>query len=184
MNQLKDEVLGKVECNFVIKFDGNHSFYPLISDMLIDTVSFVYGNSLNRGLVDLIKPEINLLSICIDVIQTSGYKFLSKISFINHIGRKRSRLYILHEYTRMFKCDLSTMRELYKEILYVNPKDHPTALKSDKPFMRDITPREVILSNSKMVIDFAEAPNKIQIETIPKSPFLMIPSFQGNLITE
>jgi hypothetical protein len=31
-----------------------------------------------------------------------------------------------------------------------------------------------------MVIDFEEIPNKIQIDTIPKFSFLMIPSFQGD----
>jgi hypothetical protein len=50
--------------------------------------------------------------------------------------------------------------------------------------MVNIKPREFILSQSKMVIDFAEIPNKIHTDTTAKSPFLMIPSFQGNLITE
>ena len=178
------KLLKKLDVNFIIKFDDGYAFYPLIADMLIDTISLNIGNELNKGLVNLIKPKITLHQIAIDVLQTSGFKFLSKILFIKDIGRKNNHVYLLHAYTKQFDCDLSIMRQLYLEILFDNPKNHLTALKTKKFFIGTIQPREFMLSNSRMVINFINKPTKIKAIEPQKHNIWMIPFFQGNLITK
>ena len=176
-------LLEQTNTNFIIQLDDGSTFYPLITDFLVDTFTLEYSFELNKDLVDIIKPKFDSFSIKIDILETSGYIFYSKVDFIKQIGRKKINLFILHEYARSFNCDLSTMRELYKELLYLNAKDHPTALTSKKFNIKDVRRREFILTQSKFVLDFSDNPININYENITLAPVLLMPSFQDNSIT-
>lgn len=146
-------LLKKTNTNFILEYK-EQAFYPVITDFLVDTFTIEYGSEINKTIVDALTPKFDLLLMKNDITDISNYIFYSKVHFIKQIGRKKNRLYLLHEYARKLSCDLEIMKELYKELLYWNTKDHPTALNSKKFNIDDIEPLKYILSQSKFVIDF------------------------------
>lgn len=149
-------LLEETNTNFIIKPDEKYSFYPIITDFLLDTITLEYSLEIQKTLIDALTPKFHLESMKNDIADMpNSFILYSKVDFIKQVGRPKSRLYLLHEYARKFKCDLDIMRELYKELLYWDTNNHPTALKSKKFNIKDVKPSKFILSQSRFVIDFS-----------------------------
>ena len=149
-------LLEKTNTNFIIKPEDKSCFYPVITDFLFDTFTLEYSSEIKKTFIDALTPKFHLESMKNDIADMpNGFILYSKVDFIKQVSRIKNRLYLLHEYARKFRCDLDIMRELYKELLYWDVKSHPTALKSKKFSIKDVEPREYILSQSKFVVDFS-----------------------------
>lgn len=146
------ELMKKTNTNFLQKLDDGYTFYPFIVDFFLDTFSLEYSWSLDSSYINSLLPNFNNKDMKASMLKNSTYKFYSKVNFIKLVSRKSLHLYLLHEYARAFKCDISLMRMLYKELLFWNPDGHKRALVSTKFNIKNIKQRQFILTQSKMLI--------------------------------
>lgn len=145
------KLLKKINANFINILDDGYSFYPIITDFLVDTLSLEYSYELNKLMVKNLARDFDSLSIKKDILRTSNAILFSQVEFTKKVQRKRINLYILHEYARKFNCDISLMRELQMELLYWDAKDHPRALKSSRFNIQGIKARNFILTQCKFI---------------------------------
>ncbi len=146
------DLLEKSGNNFLLKLDDVKVIYPVVVDLLSDTFGMEYSYTEDKEVIDrLIEKKLYPHTVELQKLKKSfSMKFYSKLEFRSLVRADRVRIYILHEYSRALKCDVSILRRLYMELLYYDPNNHPNAMRA-KMDLSATAPREYMMPFVKMV---------------------------------
>lgn len=143
--------LESIDTNFYIKYD-NMNIYPIILDLLVDTVGIDYQFYLDKK---LIQNNISAWSHAKKAQQNRGF-FLGlqfyKIEWIEQITYSLSRSYLLHEYIKTLEQDPKKIQNFFQNILYNNKENSKNSPKIPPEHFNKIAPRRFFLENTKMVL--------------------------------
>lgn len=137
--------------NFYTVLD-NKNIYPIILDLLIDTTVIDFQFFLDKS---IIQKNIEVWDEAKKSHLKRGFytqNTFYKIDFIEQVTYRRSRSYLLHEYSKELQKEDIVVRNLFQSVLYNTIENSKGSPKLPDDNFIDIKPRRFLLENTKIVL--------------------------------
>jgi len=124
----------------------------LLLDLLIDTAAIDFQFFLDKNIV---QKNIEVWDEAKKAHLARGFytqNTFHKIDFIEQVNYRRSRSYLLHEYSKELEKEDKHVRKLFQSILYNTSENSKNSPKLPPDDFSDIKPRRFLLENTKMVL--------------------------------
>ena len=136
--------------NFFLDYN-NINIYPIVVDLLIDTVAVEFAMFKNKKLIAKIHQEWDEAVLAQKEENFFSHAAFTKMELLKKITHNNIRRYLLSEYERVLKVDKFKLRKFTQHILYFIQSDHKNtpALEYD---IDEIETRPFLLEKTKIVI--------------------------------
>lgn len=143
--------LVSIDANFYIKYE-NINIYPVILDLLVDTVSVDYQFYLDKELIQSIIREWKNAKTAQNLRTFFSNLQFFKMEWVEQITYPRSRSYLLHEYINILEQDPKKVQNFFQNILYNTKENSKHTPRLPPKHFDKIVPRRFFLQNTKMVL--------------------------------
>lgn len=150
LNAILDS-MQNLDINFYIVLD-NMTIYPIILDLLIDTASIDFLFYLDK---DIVKKNIEVWNEAKKAHLSRGFytkNTFYKIDLIEQVTYRRSRSYLLHEYSKELQKENKVVRKLFQSVLYNTSENSKYSPQLPTDDFANIEHRRFLLENTKMVL--------------------------------
>lgn len=150
LNAILDS-MQNLDINFYIVLD-NMTIYPIILDLLIDTASIDFLFYLDK---DIVKKNIEVWNEAKKAHLSRGFytkNTFHKIDLIEQVTYRRSRSYLLHEYSKELQKENKMVRKLFQSVLYNTLENSKYSPQLPPEIFSDIEHRRFLLEITKIVL--------------------------------
>jgi len=144
------ESMEDISMNFFIEYN-NLKIYPIVVDLLIDTVAVEFAMFKNKKLVAKIHQEWDEAVLAQKEENFFSHAAFTKMELLKKITHGNIRRYLLSEYDRVLNVDKFKLRNFTQHILYFIQSNHKNtpSLEYD---IDEIETRPFLLEKTKIVI--------------------------------
>jgi hypothetical protein len=137
--------------NFFIEYN-NLKIYPIIVDLLIDTVAVEFAMFKNKKLIAKIHQEWDEAVLAQEEENFFSHAAFTKMELLKKITHNNIRRYLLSEYERVLKVDKIKLRMFTQHILYYIQSNHKNTPLLKFDIINEIETRPFLLEKTKIVI--------------------------------
>jgi len=143
--------MSNINMNMTLVVDGQ-TIYPIIFDIMKDTISIEYTLGIDKELIQSIITEWKLAEKAQKERKFFTNLSFSRIEVFQQIKYHRIRKYILSEYARTLQVDKKKLRTFIQHILYFDVTNHKGTPGLEFDTIKEIKKRPFILEKTKMII--------------------------------
>ncbi|WP_415406922.1 hypothetical protein ACLHDG_14340 [Sulfurovum sp. CS9] len=140
-----------IDMNFFIEYN-NLKVYPIVVDLLIDTVAIEFAMFKNKKLVAKIHQAWDEAVLAQEEENFFSHAAFTKMELLKKITQNNIRRYLLSEYERVLIVDKSKLRTFTQHILYYIQADHKNTPLLEFDIINEIETRPFLLEKTKIVI--------------------------------
>jgi len=137
--------------NFFIEYN-NLKIYPIVVDLLIDTVAVEFAMFKNKKLVAKIHEEWDEAVLVQKEENFFSHAAFTKMELLKKITHDNIRRYLLSEYERVLNVNKFKLRNFTQHILYFIQNNHKNTPLLEFDMINEIETRPFLLEKTKIVI--------------------------------